>query len=348
MKRVGSAVLVLTVLAMLVASCAPAATPTPQVITKVQTQVVTKVETQVVEKVITATPPPKGKVVRLAFIVNVADHPYIQALINAFKAEAARFGVEAEVFDPRFDANVQASLIEQAIAAKFDGIGYIAVDAAACGPQLEKAHNAGIKIITMASPVADALTPLVDSFVGADMWDQGRAVAEMVKDVAGDKAVKIVIVEGMAGTTGAQGRTEGFEEKAKALMPNAQIIAKQPADWNRNKALEITQNLLTRFDKIDVVYAHDDDMAQGCIQAIEAAGRQKEMTVFGVGGMCEGYKAIEAGKMYGTVDQAPSLISIYTVRTLLDLINGVPVNKENLIPLPKITKANLTEIACEW
>ncbi len=89
MKRVGSAVLVLTVLAMLVASCAPAATPTPQVITKVQTQVVTKVETQVVEKVITATPPPKGKVVRLAFIVNVADHPYIQALINAFKAEAA-------------------------------------------------------------------------------------------------------------------------------------------------------------------------------------------------------------------------------------------------------------------
>ncbi len=342
-SRIAFAALLLATLAMVSVACAPAAAPAPTA------EVVTKVETKVIEKLITPTPAPAtGKTYKVALLVNTADHPYIQALIKSFETNCASLGIETQVFDPRMDVTVQASMIDQIIAAKFDGMAYLPVDWAACGPQLQKAHDAGIKLIAMANAVAPELTPLMDSFVGADMWDQGRAIGEMVKEAVGDKPVNIVIVEGMAGTAAAQGRTEGFEEKVKEILPNATILDKQPADWNRNKALEVTQNLLQRFKQIDVVYVHDDDMAQGAIQAIEAAGRQNEMMVFGIGGMCEGYKAIEEGKMYGTVDQAPSLISLNTARAFMDLFNGVPISNNIMIPLPKITKDTLSSIACEW
>lgn len=343
MKKLWIVVSAFTILALL-AGCAPAATPTPVVVEKVKTVVVK--ETEIVEKLI--TPTPAFKPLRFAYLPNLADHPAIMKFIEGFKAESEHLGATVEVFDARFDANLQASLIEETIAAGFDGFAYIPVDASACGPALEKAHKAGLKIVVVGNPAAPEIMPFIDCFAGADMWAQGRMAAENVYDAFGDKPLKVVIITGMVGTTAAQGRTEGFEEKLAELCPQAEIIGKQPADWDRAKALEIMENFLTRFPEIDVVYANDDNMAFGAIQAIKAAGRMDEITAFGVDAMCESVEPIKAGELWGTVVQSPSLMNFYAARALFDLCNGRAVPDEMLIPLPKLTKDNIDEWQCEY
>jgi ABC-type sugar transport system substrate-binding protein len=136
-------------------------------------------------------------------------------------------------------------------------------------------------------------------------------------------------------------------ERLPQVCPKAKILDKQPADWNRAKALQVTENLLTRFPKIDLIYAHDDDMAQGVLQAMAAAGRGN-IKVVGIGAMCEGIKAIQDGKMYGTIDQRASLMSMYTARALVDLVHGTPVNRTIPIPQPAFTKDTIGDFKCEW
>src|SRR3954453_7195959 len=104
----------------------------------------------------------------------------------------------------------------------------------------------------------------------------------------------------MAGISVTEDRSKGFSDELKSKCPDGgiKIVAKQPGDFNPDTGLKVMENILTAQKKIDAVYTHDDDMAQGVVQAIRNAGREDEMFLTGVGGSLDAMKQIKAGGLY--------------------------------------------------
>ena len=110
----------------------------------------------------------------------------------------------------------------------------------------------------------------------------------------------MVEIQGLAGISVTEDRSKGFADQLKKKCPDGglKIVAKQPGDFNPDTGLKVMENILQAEKQIDAVYTHDDDMAQGVVQAIRNAGREDEMFLTGVGGSEDAMKQIKAGGLY--------------------------------------------------
>jgi ribose transport system substrate-binding protein len=108
------------------------------------------------------------------------------------------------------------------------------------------------------------------------------------------------------------------------------------------------EDFLTRYDKIDVLYAHDDNMAIGAIQAIKAAGRMSEIKVVSISGTIEGYEAVKAGEMYSTVSQPPDIEGKNAVEYAIRYLNGEKIDKWVKTPIAQVTKENVNQFKGVW
>ena len=110
----------------------------------------------------------------------------------------------------------------------------------------------------------------------------------------------VVEIQGLAGISVTDDRSKGFADELKKKCPDGgiKIVAQQPGDFNPDKGLKVMENILQAQKKIDAVYTHDDDMAQGVVQAIRNAGREDEMFLTGVGGSQDAMKQIKEGGLY--------------------------------------------------
>jgi ABC-type sugar transport system substrate-binding protein len=155
------------------------------------------------------------------------------------------------------------------------------------------------------------------------------------------------MIEGAAGSFPAIHRTSGFIA-AMAGYPNVKLIANQNAGWDRAQAQKVMEDFLTRYDKIDVLYAHDDNMAIGAIQAIKAAGRMSEIKVVSISGTIEGYEAVKAGEMYSTVSQPPDIEGKNAVEYAVRYLNGEKIDKWVKTPIAQVTKENVNQFKGVW
>ena len=107
-------------------------------------------------------------------------------------------------------------------------------------------------------------------------------------------------IQGLAGISVTEDRTKGFTDELKKRCPDGgvKIVASQPGDFNPDQGLKVMENILQAEDQIDAVYTHDDDMAQGVVQAIRNAGRDDEMFLTGVGGSQDAMEQIKEGGLY--------------------------------------------------
>jgi ABC-type sugar transport system substrate-binding protein len=233
-------------------------------------------------------------------------------------------------------------MIEDCISRKPDVIVVNAVDPAAVVPSLKKASDAGIPVLMQNADTNDEGHKYTKAFVGSQSYDQGYAVGQMIaKELNGQGS--IVIIGGKAGQTDAVNRTAGMKAAFADAKANINILAEQPADWSKDKALTVMQDLLTRYQNINAVFAHDDPMALGALQAIKAAGKQSGIKVFGVNGNKEACSAIQSGDMAGTALQLSYLVGVYTVRAAYDVTNGRLVPSKILAPTAPVTKDNVSQ-----
>jgi ribose transport system substrate-binding protein len=130
----------------------------------------------------------------------------------------------------------------------------------------------------------------------------GKAAGEYMVKRLGEAGGRVIEISGTLGASATNERSQGFRDAISA-NPKIKIIAPQTGDYARDKGLSVMQDFLQRFPrgKVDAVYAQNDEMAVGAIQAIEEAGRSDEMFVHGLDGGNAGLEAIQAGKQAGTV-----------------------------------------------
>jgi ABC-type sugar transport system substrate-binding protein len=276
----------------------------------------------------------------ICVVHNNADHPSIAAIVNGMNDEAPLFGATVTYFDPAFDPQKQAAMIEDCIARKSDVIVVNAVDPAAVVPGLKKAAAAGIPVIMQNADTNEAGHAFTKTFVGTQAYDQGYAVGQMIVQALNGKG-DLVVITGKPGQIDVVRRLEGMKAAFADGKAEIKIIATEPADWSKDKALTVMQDILTRYPHIDAVMGQDDPMALGALEAIKAAGRTDEIKVFGVNGNKEASAAIKSHEMYGTALQLSYLVGVYAVRAAYDVTQGRIVPKTILAPTAPITPANV-------
>lgn len=279
---------------------------------------------------------------QICVVHNNADHPSITAVVQGMDDEAKIYGAEVTYFDPAFDPQKQASMIEDCIARKPSVIVVNSVDPEAVVAPIKKAFDAGIPVITQNANCAPDGRQYIQTFVGSQSYDQGYAVGKMMVAKLGNKAAKVIFLGGKPGQTDYVNRVQGAKDAWAAAGVNYEVLADQPAEWSKDKALSLMQDLLTRYPTgIDAVYAVDDPMAIGALEAIKAAGREKEIAVFGTNGNVDACKAIKAGDMYGTALQMSYLVGVYSVRAAYDISIGRLVPDQILAPTAPVTPDNV-------
>jgi len=280
---------------------------------------------------------------------NVGVDSYQTTYENAFiEAAQANDAVEAVVLDAGGDVARQIAQIEDLIQQEVDAIIIWPTNGEAVIPAVRKAHQAGIPVIVTNSNIAEPGFDFVASFSGPDNITQGARSAEIMcdkfKDMGIEDEAQIVQISGQPGYTTAIERAKGFEDRLPEVCPNVTLMETQPGDWNREKSQQVMEAFLVKYDDIDGVYAGDDNMGVGALNAAKAAGRDGIVFV-GATNFAVGYEAMAAGDYWGSIYQSPVDDAEAALQTALDILNGKEVPFLNYFDTPKITQDNMDEFS---
>jgi simple sugar transport system substrate-binding protein len=247
----------------------------------------------------------------LGFAQVGAESEWRTANTESIKASAKEAGIELKFSDAQQKQENQIKAIRSYIAQKVDVIAFSPVVESGWDTVLREAKAAKIPVVLTDRSVNSKDDTLYVTFMGSDFVEEGRKagrwLVEKMKDQKGE--VNIVELQGTVGSAPAIDRKKGFEEIIKA-DPKFKIVRSQTGDFTRAKGKEVMEAFLkAEGKKINVLYAHNDDMAIGAIQAIEEAGLKpgKDITIISIDGVKGAFEAMMAGKLNVTVECSPLL-----------------------------------------
>ena len=278
---------------------------------------------------------------------NVGVDSYQTTYEQAFiEAAGGNPDVETVVLDAGGDVARQIAQIEDLIQQAVDAIIIWPTNGEAVIPAVRKAQQAGIPVIVTNSNIAEPGFDFVASFSGPDNITQGARAAEIMCEKFTDMGIEgeaqIVQISGQPGYTTAIERAKGFEDRLPEVCPDVTLIETQPGDWNREKSQKVMEAFLVKYDDIDGVYAGDDNMGVGALNAAKAAGREGIIFV-GATNFAVGYEAMERGEYWGSIYQSPVDDAQAALATAIDVLEGKDVPFLNYFDTPKITQDNMGE-----
>lgn len=252
----------------------------------------------------------------IGFSVSTLNNPFFVTLSDGAKEKAKEADVELIVVDAGDDAAKQTSDIEDLISKNISVLIVNPVDSDAVAPAVEEAVNKGIKVISVDRAVNGVD---VDCAIASDNVAGAKMATEYLVELVG-KDAKVAELEGVSGASATIDRGTGFHEIADEQL---NVVAKQTANFNRSEGMDVMENMLQSNSDIKGVFAHNDEMALGAVEAI--AG--KDIVVVGFDATDDALAAIKDGKMAATVAQQPDLMGQTAVETAVKIINGESVEK---------------------
>ena len=276
-----------------------------------------------------------AKPLTIGFSQVGAESEWRTANTASIKDAAKRAGVNLKFADAQQQQQNQVKAIRSFIAQRVDVIAFSPVVETGWETVLREAKNAKIPVILTDRAVKVSDPSLYVSFIGSDFVEEGRRAGRWLLDWAkqnGDKPLNIVELQGTTGAAPAIDRKNGFAEVIKA-NPKLKVIRSQTGDFTRAKGKEVMEAFLKSEGKnINVLYAHNDDMAIGAIQAIEEAGLKpgKDIVIVSIDGVRGAFEAMKAGKLNVTVECNP-LLGPLLIETAQAVVAGKPVQKRIVV-----------------
>ncbi|WP_062237198.1 ribose ABC transporter substrate-binding protein RbsB [Fictibacillus sp. FJAT-27399] len=275
----------------------------------------------------------KGKGdLKIGLSVSTLNNPFFVTLKEGAEKEAKKAGVQLKTVDAQDDSAKQVNDIEDLIQQGVDVLLVNPTDSAAISSAIESANSANIPVITVDRSAEGGK---VISHIASDNVKGGQMAGDYIAKQLKGKG-NVVELEGISGSSAARERGEGFH-KAVDKEKGIKIVAKQTASFDRAKGLNVMENILQGNKKVDAVFAHNDEMALGALQALEAAGL-KDVVVVGFDATDDAQKAIKEGKMAATVAQKPDMIGSEAVQTAVKVNKDEKVEKFVPVDLDLITK----------
>ncbi|MFC0309949.1 ribose ABC transporter substrate-binding protein RbsB [Gallibacterium trehalosifermentans] len=266
----------------------------------------------------------------IALAVSTLDNPFFVTLKEGAEKEAQKLGYNLVVLDSQNDPSKELANIEDITVRGAKVLLINPTDSTAVANAVRIANQKKIPVITLDRGAAQGE---VVSHIASDNVAGGKMAGDFIAQKLGDNA-KVIQLEGIAGTSAARERGEGFKQAVDAHHFN--VLASQPADFDRTKGLNVMENLLTAQPSVQAVFAQNDEMALGAIRAIQAAN--KSVVIVGFDGTDDGVKAVKSGKLAATIAQQPELIGALGVQTADKVIKGQAVEAKIPVPLKVVTK----------
>ncbi|MFG3245221.1 substrate-binding domain-containing protein [Streptomyces sp. NPDC048187] len=276
-----------------------------------------------------------GKDQKIGLSLSTLNNPFFVQIRNGAEEEAKKLGVDLTVTDAQNDASQQANQLQNFVSGGLSAVIVNPVDSDAAGPSVRSANKDGIPVIAVDRGVNKADT---SALVASDNVEGGELGAEALAEKLGGKGT-IVVLQGQAGTSASRERGAGFAAGLKKY-PGIKVVAKQPADFDRTKGLDVMTNLLQAHPDVDGVFAENDEMALGAVKALGSKAG-KSVQVVGFDGTPDGLKAVETGSLYASVAQQPKELGRIAVRNALRAAEDEKVEQTVKVPVKVVTKENV-------
>jgi ribose transport system substrate-binding protein len=277
-------------------------------------------------------------------VLKTLNSPFFIEMQRGAEQAARRLNVDlvVQAADREIDVERQMQIIENLIQSKVNALAITPAGSREVVPAVGKANAAGIPTIIVDTRLdpkasADAGVKTV-TFIGSDNVLGGKLIGEYLVKASGGNA-KVAILEGIPGHETGDSRVKGFRG-AVAAAPGIAIVASQPANWERDQGFTVFQNILQAHSEIDTVFACNDMMALGAVEAIASAGRTGKIRVLGFDAVPDARKALLDGKMEASVAQFPDEMGRTAVESAVKVLKGETVPPEQGVRIELVTREN--------
>ncbi len=254
----------------------------------------------------------------IGFSVSTLNNPFFVTLTEGARKAATENNVELVVVDAGDDAAKQTSDIEDLVSRNVGVLIVNPVDSDAVAPAVKSAMSQGIKVIAVDRGVNGVD---VDCQIASDNVAGARMATEYLMELVGEGA-KVAELQGVPGASATIDRGAGFHQVADQSL---QVAASQTANFNRAEGMTVMENILQSDGTIKGVFAHNDEMALGAVEAVAASG--KDIKIVGFDATDDAQKAVKDGKMAATVAQKPDKMGETAIGTAVKLMAGETVEK---------------------
>lgn len=265
----------------------------------------------------------------IGFSVSTQNNPFFVSLKKGVEEQAKTMGLKVKIVDAQNDPAKQANDISDLLESGVTVLIVNPVDSAAISTSVEAANNKKIPVITV-DRSADKGT--VVSHIASDNVKGGEMAAKLIADKMGNGA-KVAELEGIPGASATRERGQGFHNIADKMLT---VVTKQTAEFDRTKGLNVATNMLQANPDVVAIFAHNDEMALGAIQAAKSAGKQ--IFIVGFDGTEDAQKAVQDGIMAATIAQQPELMGKLAVETAAKVVKGEKVEAKIPAELKLVTK----------
>lgn len=285
---------------------------------------------------------------KIGFSQCVMNHPFRIAMVDSVK-EAAKAYDDIELIVVEGDGDVQTEItnIESLIQQGCDAIIVSSLSGTSIYPAYKEVHDAGIPLVIAASGCAqedeDAYN-YYDAFVSTDEVEMGRAAADYANELLNGEG-KIVMIRGVVESTNSMNRYVGWNEQV-VNYPGLEVIVEQAANWLRLDANQVMTNILQANPEIDLVYCENDEMAMGCLEAIQDAGREDEIMIISMDGQEDAAQEVQKGGPFKlTITNCSDTTE--ALAAACKLAQGESVDKRIVLPYEMVTSENVDTYLAE-
>ncbi|MEZ9059196.1 ribose ABC transporter substrate-binding protein RbsB [Vibrio pelagius] len=266
----------------------------------------------------------------MAIVLSTLNNPFFVTMKDGAEAKAEELGYKLIVLDSQNDPSKELSNIEDLTIRGVKAILINPTDSDAVSNAIRMANRSSIPVLTLDR---GASRGDVVSHIASDNVIGGEMAGHFIMEKVGEKA-KVIQLEGIAGTSAARERGEGFMNAVNGS--GLELLASQPADFDRTKGLNVMENLLAANPDVEAVFAQNDEMALGALRAVQASG--KDVMIVGFDGTEDGIAAVNRGLLGATVAQQPDLIGSLGIEMADKVLKGEKVDEYVPVPLKIIAK----------
>ena len=266
--------------------------------------------------------------------VSTLNNPFFVTLVEGAEAEAAKQGVKLQVTDAGDDAAKQTTDIETLVSSGISVLIVNPVDSDAVAGAVSAAVSAGVKVISVDRAVNGVE---IDCEIASDNVAGAAMGTEYIVELVGEGAT-VAELQGVTGASAAIDRSAGFHQVADAKL---NVAASQTANFNRAEGMTVMENMLQGNGDIKGVFAANDEMALGALEAISGAG--KDVLVVGFDATADAIEAIKAGRMAATIAQQPDLLGATAVENAVALIGGQAIEANIPVEVTLVTIDNAAQ-----
>ncbi|SKA87018.1 ribose transport system substrate-binding protein [Clostridium sp. USBA 49] len=266
---------------------------------------------------------------KIGMVVSTLNNPFFVSMKDGATKKAKELGYDLVIVDSQNDAAKERSNVEDLLQQGVSVLIINPTDSDAVGNSIQVANNNKVPVLTVDR---QANKGEVTAHIASDNVQGGKMAAEFILEKLGGKG-NIVELQGIPGASATRDRGKGFHDVIDG-KDGVKVVASQSADFDRQKGLNVMENIIQATPQFDAVFAHNDEMALGAVKAL----KDKKVLVVGFDGNDDAKKAVESGDMAATIAQQPDLMGSLAVETAVKVIKGEKVEKEIPVDLKLIKK----------